>query len=183
MDCLTIAEFCELHGAFDENDELANDSRHLTIDVWKSLPPEWVVWVATRRGVLSSRQLRLYALFCCDHVSGFLNDERSKKAVIVARGFLEGEHCEKSLAEAEEHAWAAVRDASNTAERTASGSDWQRKWAAWAAKWAVASEVSTPAAAWAACVCAHEVIRHTDESFMAKSSSWLCEYCVPVFKK
>lgn len=183
MECFTIAEFCELHGAFVEGHDVAKDDRLLSIDVWKSLPPEWVVWIATRKGVLSNRQLRSFILFCCENVAGLMYDERSKKAVLVARGFLDGELCEGSLAEAEEHAWAVVREVSNSAEKTASISDWQRKWAAWTAKWAVASEASASSAAWAACICAHEAVRPTDESFMAKSSSWLCNNCDPVFAK
>jgi hypothetical protein len=61
MDDMTIEQFCDLHFACREDREWAMENCQTMQEVWKTAKPLWLMWVATRPGVLSDRELRLYA--------------------------------------------------------------------------------------------------------------------------
>jgi hypothetical protein len=89
------------------------------------------IWVATRKGVLTDRELRLFACWCARQVWHLLTDKRSRNAVEVAEQYANGNATEKELAgaaaraaaaaaaaacdaagaAARDEAWSAVRDA------------------------------------------------------------------------
>jgi hypothetical protein len=114
-------------------------------DAWQRLEPDWLLWVATRPGVLTDRELRLFAVFCARQVEHLLTDQRSKDAIDTAEKFAKGEATYEELAAAEAAArvaaWAADRDALRAAARVAA---WD---AAWAAAWAAAEAAAAARAA------------------------------------
>jgi hypothetical protein len=59
---MTIQEFCDLHGACRENREWAMENCQTMREVWETAKPLWLIWVATRPGVLSERELCLAAM-------------------------------------------------------------------------------------------------------------------------
>ena len=89
-------------------------------DVWDKAPPEWLVWVATRPGVLDEQALRKFACWCARQVWHLLEDERSKNAVEIAERFVNGEATAGELAAANAAAWAASRGTRDASWRESS---------------------------------------------------------------
>jgi hypothetical protein len=83
-------------------------------DCWEKLPGDWLIWVATRDGVLPDKQLRLFAVFCCRQIWHLLTDERSRKAVEVAERYAHGQATDEELAAARAAADAAWSEADGT---------------------------------------------------------------------
>ncbi len=142
-DTLTIQEFCDLHHACEEGREWALANCETMEDVWDSAKPEWLIWVATRKGVLTEKELRLFACWAVRQVWHFLTDKRSRKAVEVSERYANGEAMIEELAAARAAAWAAAWAAARDAARDAAWA--AARDAAWAAAWDAAR-----AAAWAA---------------------------------
>jgi len=65
-DEMTIAEFCDAHRACDEGRQWALTHCQTMRDVWRDASPEWLLWVATRPGVLTDRELRLFRAAALD---------------------------------------------------------------------------------------------------------------------
>lgn len=57
---LSIAEFCERHGACEEGRQWAVIYCRTMQDVWQTARPDWLLWVASRPGVLSAETLRQF---------------------------------------------------------------------------------------------------------------------------
>jgi len=67
-------------------------------DVWDSLKRiDWLVWVATKEGVLTDKELRLFACFCARQNWNLLTDERSRNAIEVAERFANGKATKEEL--------------------------------------------------------------------------------------
>jgi hypothetical protein len=132
---LTVAEFCAKHGACPEGRNWALANCKDMPGAWAKAKPDWLLWIATRPGVLTDKDARLFACWCVRQVWHLLKDERSKRAVRVAERFAMGKATKEELAAAKAAAWAAASDAAWDSARAA----------AWAAAWAAASD-----AAWAA---------------------------------
>jgi hypothetical protein len=164
---MTVAEFCELHNACKEGREWAVANCHTMQEVWATAKPEWLIWVATRKGVLTEKEQRLFACWTVRQVWHLLTDQRSRTAVEVAEKFANGEATSQELAAAwaaagaaaraaagaaaGAAAWAAARAAVRAAAWAAAGAAaWDAAWdAAWAAAWAAAWDAAWDAA-WAA---------------------------------
>src|SRR5574343_123727 len=114
-------------------------------DAWAKLKPDWLVWVATRYGVLSDKELRLFAIFCARSVQHRLTDQRSIDAIDVAEKYAHGEATIDDLLMARDAvraawsvsaAWAvraawsvsAAREAARGAVDASSAIDAQAKW-------------------------------------------------------
>ena len=138
----TIKQFCSEHSACLEGQEWALAHCKNMQEVWSAAQPEWLIWVATRPGVLTERELRLFAVWCARSVQHLLTDPRSFEAITVAERYANGDATEGELAAARDAAWVAARDA-----------DWEAAWsaakAASAAAWAAARHADN-AADWAA---------------------------------
>ena len=131
---MTIAEFCDLHNACREGRDWAIKNCRTMADVWQTAKPEWLLWVATRQGVLDDRIVRLFACWCVRQVWHLLTDERSRNAVEVSERFAVGEATEQELVAAS----AATTEQELVAARAAA---WAAVWdAAWAAAWDAARE-------------------------------------------
>ena len=145
----TIEKFCKLHHACSEDREWALANCKDTRQVWDTARPEWLVWIATRPGVLTDNELRRFAIFCARNVEHLLTDERSRHAIDVAERFLNGNASAAELEAAARAAWAASRAADEVADAAAA-------WATWAATWA--ADI-TARAAWAADIAAAAAAR------------------------
>jgi hypothetical protein len=144
----TVAEFCRLHRACCDGRRWAIETGEPGMaELWArdDIKPAWRIWIATRPGVLTDRELRLFACWCCrNQVWHLLTDERSRHAVEVAELYAEGKATSDELAAAEDAAWGAERAAAWAAAWAAEDAAWAAAWAAEAAAWAA------EAAAWAA---------------------------------
>ena len=79
---------------------------------------EWAIWAATRDGVMSDRDLRLFAVRCARRVQHLMTDQRSIDALDVAERYAKGEATEDELTAARTAAHAAV-DATDAAHAAA----------------------------------------------------------------
>ena len=127
MKNMTIKQFCDEHDACADGKAWAMANCKSMPDVWKKLQPDWLVWVATRRGVLTDTELRLFACWCVRQIWHLLTDKRSRRAVEVAERFAEGKATQDELTAARAAAWAAAWDAAWDAARAAA---WDAAWAA-----------------------------------------------------
>ena len=138
---MTIEQFCDKHDACDDGREWAIANCESMRDAWDKLKPEWLIWVATRDGVLTDRELRLVACWSVRQVWHLLTDERSRNAVEVAERYAVGDATDDELAAAWDAASAAARDAARVAARDAA-------WDAARAAARAAARVAARAAAW-----------------------------------
>ena len=142
---MSIIEFCDLHNACKDGREWALAHCRDMDHAWETLKPEWLIWVATRKGVLDERTLRLFAVWCARQVQHLMQDKRSLAALDVAERHANGQATDEELmiarddafAAARAAAWAAARDAAFAA---AGDADWAAFAAARAAAWAAARD-------------------------------------------
>jgi len=150
---MTIDEFCDLHGACNKGREWAIAHCVSMQDAWEKLPSEWLLWVATRPGVLTDRELRLFAVWSARQVQHLMTDERSLNALDVAERYANGDATDEQLAAAGAAAWAAASDSGLDAAWAAAGA------AARAAARAAASDAAVEAAGEAQCTWLRENTR------------------------
>ena len=86
---------------------------------WETMRPKWLVWVATKEGVLDDKTLRLFAVWCARRVQHLMKDKRSVATIDVAERFAHGNATAEELATA----WYAARDAARNAARDAAMDD------------------------------------------------------------
>ena len=127
----TIEEFCDLHNSCSEGRDWALANCKTMREAWDTARPDWVLWIATRPGVLPDRDLRLFAIWCARQVQHLLTDDRSRAAIDVAERFANGQATQEELGSA----WSAAADAA---------------WSAAAAAAAAARSAAWSAAAWSA---------------------------------
>jgi len=152
---MTIKDFMDKHRACREGRAWAEATCETMDDVWRWALPDWLLWVATRPGVLTDRELRLFAVWSARQVQHLMTDARSLAALDVSQRHANGEASDQELAAAGEAAWAAASNAAGAAAREAAwaaasnaAGDAARA-AARAAAWAAARDAAR-AAAWAA---------------------------------
>jgi hypothetical protein len=139
-------------------------------EAWEKAPdPSWVIWIATRRGVLTDRELRLFAVWCARQVQHLLTDPRSINAIDVAERYANGEATDEELAAAGAAAGAAASAAASAAARAAASA--AARDAAWAAAWAAAWTASWTAA-WTADRDAARAADRAAAWAAASSASW-----------
>lgn len=116
---ISINDFCDQHSACEEVRAWAIKNTTDMQHAWTKLNPDWLLWVATRAGILTDKELRLFAVFCARQVEHLLTDERSKNAIDVAESFANEEATKDELTAA----WAAAFDAAREAARAAARAD------------------------------------------------------------
>jgi len=119
---MSIGEFCGLHNACDEGCEWALENCVSMEDAWARLKPDWLILVATRKGVLTDRELRKFAVWSARQVQHLMTDPRSVAALDVAERHADGLATDAELSAA----WAAAGAAADAAGAAA--------WAAGAAR-------------------------------------------------
>ena len=138
-----MSEWLKEHDACDDGYRWAMRECKSLSEVWQTAKPEWLVWVATREGVLNDQTLRLFACWSVRRVWHLLTDERSRNAVEVAERFARGQATKQELAAARDAARAAAMAAAMAAARAAAMD------AAWAAAMDAAMDAARAAqAAW-----------------------------------
>ena len=123
---MTIEEFCARHGACNEGREWALGNCADLQQAWDTAPADYLVWAATRRGVLSDKELRLFAVYCVRCVQHLLTDQRSIRVIDVAERYANGLATYQDLAAAGEAAGAAAWAAAARAARAAAREDHAR---------------------------------------------------------
>ena len=188
---MTITEFCDKHSACSEGRMWAIGTGCETLaELWQrdDMKPEWREWIATRSGVLTDRELRLYACWRVRQIWHLLSDERSRHAVEVAERHARGQATDSELAAAAAAAWAAAaaraaRAASRAGARAAreAAEAAETAWTTGAAAREAAGE------AWAAAraAAARAVARAAREAAEAEvaQSEWLLANTKPNFNK
>jgi hypothetical protein len=148
---MTVSKWLRKHDACPEGYAWAVSTCSTMQDVWDTAQPEWLIWVATRPGVLDDITLRRFACWCVRRVWHLLTDERSRCAVETAELFCDGKATLEELAAANAAALDSVVDAASDAA-SAAASAAARHSAMIAAKYA--SNASMAAARYAAMVAA-----------------------------
>jgi hypothetical protein len=149
-----LTTFLRKHSACTDGADWAIATGCETIEeIWlrEDLKPEWRIWIVTQEGVLTDKQLRLFACRCVREAWHLLTDPRSREAVEVAERFANGEAMKEELAAAkaaaEAAAWEAAKAAAEAAKAAAKAAAEAAKAAAWEA--AEVAEAAAMAAAWA----------------------------------
>ena len=101
------AEFADLFDACRKGREWAVSNCATMDDAWATARPDWLVWIATRRGVLDDRTLRRFAVWSARQVQHLMTDPRSLAALDVAERHADGQATDEELAAAEAAARAA----------------------------------------------------------------------------
>ena len=133
MSDMTIQQFCHLHRACKDGREWALANCASMQDAWNTIKLEWLLWIATRPGVLTDRELRLFAVWSARQVQHLMTDPRSVQAMDTAERFANGNATEEELSAS----WAAAQRAAGAAAGAAS---WAAQDAAGAASWAAAQD-------------------------------------------
>jgi len=168
---LTIEQFCDKFKACREGREWALYNCKDMDEVWQWAKPDWMLWIATREGVLTDMELRLFAIRCARQVQHLMDDQRSINALDVAElhinGFATDEELTAARAAADAAwvaaaaAWDAVKDADSAA------------YAAWVA--AVAARAAADAAMAAAKDAAADAAMAARDAAMAaaRDAAWV----------
>jgi len=112
---LTIQEFCDKHDACTDGLKWALANCETMQDAWEKCSSDHLLWIASRTGVLTDKELRLFAVFCARQNLHLLTDQRSIDAIDIAEKFANGEATTEELSAARaaalDAAWDAARDA------------------------------------------------------------------------
>lgn len=108
MNDLSIEEFCKKHKACSHGRNWAIEHCRDMAHAWETLRPKWLVWVATKEGVLDDKTLRLFAVWCARRVQHLMKDKRSVATIDVAERFAHGNATAGELATAWSHAMDAA---------------------------------------------------------------------------
>jgi len=118
---MTIKEFMDKHRACREGREWAESTCETMDEVWRWARHDWLLWVARRPGVLTDRELRLFAVWSARQVQHLMTDARSLAALGVAERYANGEATDEELAAAGDAAWDAAWAAARAAAWAAAG--------------------------------------------------------------
>ena len=172
MSDMTIEQFCDKHNACQAGRDWAVANCESMQDAWMKLKLEWLLWVATQKGVLTDKELRLFAVWCARQVQHLMSDTRSVAALDVAERHANGNATHAELAAARAAAQAAALAAAWDAGAELAAA----RAAARAAGAARAAACDAGAAQYAACDAACDAARDAQ-------SDWLRMNCVPNFKE
>jgi len=88
-------------------------------EVWLKAKPTDLIWIATRKGVLTDKELRLFTVWSARQVQHLMKDPHSLAALDVAERFANGQATIEELKEAGQQAYTAYAAAYAAAYATA----------------------------------------------------------------
>ncbi len=103
-----MIDFLKANEACEEGFEFAIQECNSLTDCWNKAKPDWLVWLATRKNVLTDRELHEFMLASAESVKHLMKDQRSLDALSVKRRWLDGEATDEELKEAKRKAAAAA---------------------------------------------------------------------------
>ena len=59
---MTIEQFCDRHGVCKDGKDWALANCISLDDVWRAAKPEWLIWIATRKGILDEPTARRFVV-------------------------------------------------------------------------------------------------------------------------
>ena len=145
-----IREFCQQHNACPKGRDWALANCRDMAEVWDTARPDWLIWIATRPGVVDDRTLGLWACWCVRQVWHLLTDNRSRRAVEVPERYADGAAPDKELATVTDAAWDAAGAVGWAAGAAARAAVWAAGAVAWTAAGTAERTVWTAGAAGAA---------------------------------
>jgi hypothetical protein len=106
-----LTSFLSRHRACHEGTTWALGNCATLDEVWAKAKPDWLVWVATRPGVLTCREVRLLGVVCARALlaCGEKPDPRSLAACQTAEDYANGKATHEALVKALEEAELAAR--------------------------------------------------------------------------
>lgn len=160
----TARDWLRKNKACDEGYRWASRECATLSEVWETARPEWLVWVATRPGVLGDRTLWEFSCWCAEQAlpqwyAAYPDDHRPRAAIEARRGWLAG----------------IVTDSELSAARSAAESAGSAAAAAWSA---AESARSAAAAAWSA---ARSAAWSARSAAVEKQAGWLRSNASPTF--
>ncbi len=96
---MKVEEFCDRHDACNEGRQWALINCKTMQEAWDTAKPTWVLWIATRPGVLTNRELRKLAVRFARTVQHLTTDPRSVAALDVADKHADGLATDAELAD------------------------------------------------------------------------------------
>jgi hypothetical protein len=142
-------------------------------EVWQTAKCHWLIWIATKQGVLTDKELRLFAVWCARQVQHLMIDRRSINALDVAERYVNGSATDEELTAAitvADAAWAAADEAKAAA------------YAARAVAYAALAAADAAAdAVWAAAYAACSACNVAD-AISERQAAWLRANCKPNFE-
>lgn len=111
----SVKDFCKKHNACKEGYKWGLKYETMERVFAEGDDGRHIVWAVTREGVLTDRELRLFACFCARQNWHLLTDDRSKHAIEVAERYADGLATDDDLAAARAAAWDAAWDAASAA--------------------------------------------------------------------
>lgn len=130
-----MAAFLDCH-EFEDGYEWAMENCASLQEVWDTARPDWLVWLATREGVLTDRELHEFSLWAANQVKHLMSDKRSLEALLMKRLWLDGMVTDEELKIAWNAAWEAARCSSDPAALAAR--DTARADSSWVSSWETA---------------------------------------------
>ena len=106
---ISIKRFCKKHGACIDGIEWALKNCKDMNEVWETAKPKWLIWVATRKGVLTDKELWLFAIWCARNVKQFMTDGRCIKIIEVSEMYVNVAETDEELSAVWESVWGAWR--------------------------------------------------------------------------
>ena len=143
----TIKDFITKHDACRNGREWASAHCKDMNEVWQTAKPEWMVWIATREGVLTDVELRRFAVWSARQMQHLMTDERSLNALDVAERYADGDATDEELVAAYAAAYAAAHATADAAAHAAYAATYAAaRTAAYAATYAAARTAAYAAA-------------------------------------
>ena len=60
-------------------------------ECWEKIPADALLWMATRRNVLTKKDFQQFGLFCCNRLNHLMKDKRSLNAFHMTKKYINGE--------------------------------------------------------------------------------------------
>jgi len=114
----TIEQFCSDHNACPEGRDWALANCKDMLEAWSTAKPTWVIWIATRPGVLTEREIKIFAVWCAKQVRPLITKPDIVKALDTVERYVEGKATEEELAWARHAACAVPETDFKSAYRT-----------------------------------------------------------------